>query len=411
MRYEFFIALRYLKSKRRTGFISLISYISVTGVAIGVAALIIVLSVMNGFESEVRSRFIGVDTHIKVRTFHDQGVENHQTIMEQIKDTPHLVAMSPYIHQKGLVLSKKESTGILVRGIDEKTAPDVTNIKESINYGSLDLDMQTTSEGKKLPGIVLGFNLADRLMVTLGDKVTIASFKGIQQLGQMPNMLQFVVTGYFETGLFEFDDTMAYISIESAQKLFTMPDKVSGIGIRVDDYQNAEKVANILQNQLGYPYRVITYFDLNRNLFAWMRIEKWAAFIILCLIIMVAAFNIVSTMIMITMEKTREIGILRSMGATPKSIRNIFTYQGLIVGFFGTLCGNIIGYALCWAQYKYRFFSLPMDVYIIDWLPILMKWTDAIFISVAAILITYGASVYPAVRASKLDPVQSIRYE
>jgi len=241
--------------------------------------------------------------------------------------------------------------------------------------------------------------------------VILASFEDVTRVGQMPQMMQFVVTGYFETGLFEFDDNMAYISNESAQKLFRMGSKVSGIGIKLDNYENADAVEAMLDEQLGYPYRILTWFDLNQNLFAWMKIEKWAAFIILSLIIMVAAFNIISTMIMVTMEKTREIGILKSMGATNGSVRRIFTFEGLFVGVLGTILGCLIGFGLCWAQLEYKVFALPNDVYIIDWLPILMKWSDFIIIAVAAILITYIAAVYPAARAAKLDPVASIRYE
>ncbi len=411
MSYELFIALRYLKSKRRTGFISLISYISVAGVMIGVAALIIVLSVMNGFESEVRSRFIGVDAHVKVRTFNDRGIEDPEAIMERIKGTPHVTAMTPYVHKKGLIRSKSETTGVIIRGIDPATVESVTEVKNSINYGTLDVGLTTVEDGRQLPGIVLGFNLADRLMVSVGDKVILASFEDVTRVNQMPQMMQFVVTGYFSTGLFEFDDNMAYISNEAAQKLFRMGSKVSGIGIRLDHYQNAPIVEKLLTDKLGYPYRVLTWFDLNQNLFAWMKIEKWAAFIILSLIIMVAAFNIVSTMIMVTMEKTREIGVLKALGATSRSIRRIFTFEGLLVGVIGTVIGCIVGYALCWAQYRWRFFSLPNDVYIIDWLPIAMKWTDFVMVATAAVLITYLAAVYPAARAAKLDPVSAIRYE
>lgn len=415
MSYELFIAFRYLKSKRKTGFISLISYISIAGVTIGVAALIIVLSVMNGFESEVRSRFIGVDAHVKVRTFHDKGVEEPEKIMQQIDGTPHVVAMTPYVHKKGLIKSKSETTGLIIRGIDTATVNSVTDVQKSINYGELNVgQVQVEQENggtRQLPGIVLGFNLADRLMVTVGDQVILASFEDVTRVGQMPQMMQFVVTGYFETGLFEFDDNMAYISNVSAQRLFRLGSKVSGIGIRLDDYENADAVGKILDEELGYPYRILTWFDLNQNLFAWMKIEKWAAFVILSLIIMVAAFNIISTMIMVTMEKTREIGILKSMGATNRSVRNIFTFEGLFVGVLGTAMGCIIGFSLCWSQLRYKFFSLPNDVYIIDWLPILMKWSDFIIIAVAAIVITYVAAVYPAARAAKLDPVASIRYE
>lgn len=411
MSYELFIALRYLKSKRKTGFISLITYISIAGVMIGVAALIIVLSVMNGFETEVRSRFIGVDAHLHVRTFHDRGVENWPALEREIGPQPEIQAISPYIFNKGLVKSREATTGILVRGIDPESAVKVTDIGKNINYGALQLGPVEKEDEPTLPGIVLGFNLADKLVVTLGDRLTIASFANVTQFGQMPQMMQFRVTGYFQTGLFEIDDNFAYISIESAQKLFQMGDKVSGLEIRLDDYEKAGAVAAKINNRLGYPYRVITWQDMNPNLFAWMKIEKWAAFVILSLIIMVAAFNIISTLIMVTMEKTKEIGILKSMGATNASIRRIFTIEGLFVGIVGTVLGNFVGYGLCWAQHTYKLFALPSDVYIISWLPVLMKWSDFFMISAAAILITFAASVYPAAHAAKLDPVESLRYE
>ena len=411
MPYELFIALRYLKSKRKTGFISLITYISVAGVVIGVAALIIVLSVMNGFESEVRSRFIGVDAHVKVRSFYHKGLENYESVMEQIKDIPHIVAMSPYIKGKGLILSSEENAGLLIRGVDPASVGKISDIEKNINFGQLELGPTRGDDGSVLPGLVMGFQLADRLRVTLGDKVTLASFAGVKRFGQMPHMVQFRVTGYFETGLYGFDANLVYISIESAQKLFHMGDKVSGIGLRLDNYEHADLVANEIRRRLGYPIAVETWFDLNPNLFAWMKIEKWAAFVILSLIIMVAAFNIVSTLIMVTMEKTKEIGILKSMGATSASIRRIFTFEGLFVGIVGTLAGSLLGYSICWAQLKYKFFALPMDVYIINWLPILMRWTDFLAIGIASILITFVATVYPAHRASKLEPVAAIRYE
>ncbi|MBN2355714.1 lipoprotein-releasing ABC transporter permease subunit [candidate division KSB1 bacterium] len=411
MSYELFIALRYLKSKRKTGFISLITYISVAGVVIGVAALIIVLSVMNGFEKEVRSRFIGVDAHVHVRTFHDRGVENVQNLADQLKNLPHVQAWSPYIFNKGLIRSRESTTGVLVRGIDPVSAVEVTDIGKNINFGELDVGPVPVEGEATMPGIILGFNLADKLIVTLGDKVTIASFSGVTQFGQMPMMMQFRVTGYFETGLYEIDDNFAYISIESAQKLFRMGDKVSGLELRLDNYENAATVADLITSRVGYPYRAITWQDMNPNLFAWMKIEKWAAFVILSLIIMVAAFNIVSTLIMVTMEKTKEIGILKSMGATGSSIRLIFTFEGLFVGIVGTLLGNVIGFALCWAQQTYKWFALPSDVYIISWLPVLMKWSDFAMISAAALLITFVASVYPAAHAAKLDPVEALRYE
>ncbi len=413
--FELFVALRYLKSKRRVGFISIITFISVAGVAIGVAALIIVLSVMNGFESEVRSRFIGINSHVKVRTYHHKGMETKEAVQELLKNVPHIKASSPYIDNQGLILSKEQTAGIIVRGIEPETAVHVTTLLDNIVFGELNLDMVHAPEeevdGKPYPGIVLGFSLADRLMVTIGDRVTLASFVGVRNFMDVPNMKPFRVAGYFESGLFDIDANMAFISIESAQKLFQMGGKISGIELALDDYTRADAIADTIRAKLGFPYTAETWFDLNQTLFTWMKLERWAAFIVLCLIIMVAAFNIVSTMIMVTMEKTKDIGILKSMGATSFNVRKIFTYEGLFVGIAGTFLGCLIGYLLCWTQLKYKFFALPGDVYIIDWLPVLMKWQDFIMISVASVLITFVAAVYPAIKAAKLDPVESIRYE
>ncbi len=411
MSYEFFIATRYLKSKRKTGFISLITYISILGVIIGVAALIIVLSVMNGFESEVRTRFIGVSAHVQVSTIHDQGLGDAADMIQQLLKVPHVHAASPYIENKALIMSREASTGLLIRGIEAESAVKVNDIGKSINFGKLELGLIEHDGERPLPGIVLGYNLADRLMVTLGDVVTVASFTGIRHVLQTPHMVQFRVAGYFETGLYEFDDNLAYISVESAQRLFQMGTKVTGIELRLDHYQNAHAVAKEINVRFPPPYRTQTWFDKNQNLFAWMEIEKWAAFLVLSLIIMVAAFNIASTLIMVTMEKTKEIGILKSMGATSGSIRRIFTFEGLVVGAVGTILGCAIGYAVCWAQVTYRFFALPSDIYIINWLPVIMKWSDFVLISLAAIGISFIASVYPAHKAAKLDAVLAIRYE
>jgi len=414
MSYEFFIAKRYLKAKRKTGFISLITYISIVGVAVGVAALIIVLSVMNGFEKEVRSRIIGFDAHLRVRTYHNQGMVNYQETMQKIERLDHIVGVCPYIYGKVMIKVGKNVDGMIVKGTDMKRITRVSDLGRNLVYGSLKLDSVSVDEGSEptLPGILLGKNLADRLLAfDIGQKVTLISPSGVTNIFTLPSVKQFRLAGIFETGMFEYDDAFGYISIESAQKLMRMGNKVSGLEIRLDDLSHVNSVAQRINSMLGYPYYVLTWFDMHRNLFSWMQLEKWAMFIILSLIIVVAAFNIVSSLIMVVMEKTREIGILKSMGANSRSVMRIFMLEGLVVGGVGAICGSIIGYLLCWSQQTYKFFSLPADIYFISSLPIAMETTDFIMIVLAAIGLSFLATLYPSHKAANLEPVEAIRYE
>jgi len=414
MSYELFIARRYLKSKRKTGFISLITYISMLGVAIGVAALIIVLSIMNGFESEVRSRIIGFGSHIELRKFHQEPMSDYPAVADQVENVEHIVGLSPYIQEKGLVFhpKNKKKEGLAVKGIDPGTVGSVSDIEQDVVYGVFDVGEVHSDGSRSYPGIVLGRYLADKLGADLGDKIQILSPTGITPLlSSMPRFFTFQVTGFFETGIFEFDDLFAYIDIHEAQRLFDMKNQVSGLEIKLDDLDRADAVKAAIEDILGYPYTAITWFQMNKNLFSWMQIEKWGAFIILSLIIMVAAFNIISTLIMIVLEKTKEIGILKSMGATSSGIMKIFMFEGLIGGVVGTVLGCVLGYGLCWAQLKYEFFSLPPDVYIISALPVLMRVRDFFMISGAAIFLCFMATVYPAFKAANLNPVEAIRYE
>jgi lipoprotein-releasing system permease protein len=408
MSFEYFIAKRYLRAKRQTGFISLITYISIGGVTIGVAALIIVLSVMNGFESQVRDRIIGADAHIRIETFHNKGIEDWQGLIAKIRDIPHIIGISPYIMEKGMIRCGKETEGVIIRGINPTTVGQVSDLPNNIVYGSLDLGVPDSGG---LPGIVLGKYLADRLIAVRGDTILLFSAAGFTSTLSQPLVKVFRLAGIFETGLYEFDDAFAYISIESAQKLFLMDHKVNGIEIKLDDLWTAPDVKNVIEATLGYPYYVRTWMEMRRNLFSWMKVEKWVWFILLSLIIMVAAFNIISTLIMVVLEKKKEIGILKSMGATSKAISRIFTIQGLIVGLVGAVLGTIIGWLVCYIQIKYKVFTLPADIYFLDWLPVQMQWMDFVAIDVVAVLLSFLAAVYPARKASKLDPVEAIRYE
>lgn len=415
MSFEFFIAKRYLYSKRKTGFISLITVISTIGVMIGVAALIISLSVANGFEDEVRSRIIGFDAHVKVRTWHDRGMKEQmaEKVIAMVDSLPHVIGSAPYIFEKAMIISKGRKEGVLIKAIDPAREPKVTDLVNNIIFGSLNLGKIEVEGERPYPGIVLGRWLADRLLVNIGDRVHILSAAGldISPLAGAPRLRTFRVAGYFETGLYEYDDNYAFISIREGQRLVETPGMVTGVQIKLDDMDRADTVAKYINERLGYPYSTITWFTLNKNLFAWMQIEKWAAFLVLCLIIMVAAFNIVSTLIMVVLEKRKDIGILKSMGAFSASIMKIFVLEGLFAGIIGTVLGLILGYGFCFAQIKYEFLALPGEVYIINALPVKLEWVDFFSIAAAAVFLSFIATVYPAYKASKLDPIEAIRYE
>jgi len=413
MSYEFFIAKRYLRSKRQVKFISIITYISISGVMLGTMALIIVLSVMNGFESEVRSRIIGFDAHVKLQTEHDRGMENYPEVLDKIKGIPHIVAAAPYILDKAMIISRERKEAAKIKAIDPQREARVTDLIQNVNYGSLNLGLIEKEGERAFPGIIIGYSLADRLNVGLGDRVQLLSAAGIDIGGlSMPAFRTFRVAGYFQSGLYEYDDNFAFIGIPEAQKLFEMGAKVNGIQFKLTEMESAREVAAAITHRIGgKPYTAITWFDTNKTLFAWMQYEKWIAFIVLSLIILVAAFNIVSTLIMIVLEKTKEIGILKSLGATNESVRRIFIYQGAVAGLMGSALGLLIAFALCLAQIKFQFFKLPSEVYIINALPVLMKPLDFIYVGGAAFFLSLLATIYPAYSASQLDPVHAMRYD
>jgi len=412
MNYESFIALRYFRAKRRTGFISIITYVSIIGVLIGVAALDIVLSVFNGFEGEVRTRLINADAHVRVRKYYSKEIENYQALTDSIRKVPHVIGASPVITKDGVIRSKDNNQPAFIRALDPKTAAEVSEVPNSIVEGNFDLGTQEV-EGRELAGIVLGRFLAENLFIfDEGDIVTLFTIPEHAGIMTPPRVRQFVVTGISEIGFYEYDKVMAYISIDAAQKLFDLPNSVTWIEVKLDDYNLAGKVAPLIDKKLGgYPYISKSWFELNRSLYSWMTIEKWGAFIVLSLIIMVAAFNIVGSLIMIVMEKTREIGILKSMGASSRGIMKIFMFEGLIVGLLGTILGSVIGFLICYLQQEFGLVSLPSDVYLIDKLPVDMQFFDFAAVTVAAIILCLVASVYPAFKASRLEAVEAIRYE
>ncbi|MBN1351593.1 ABC transporter permease [candidate division KSB1 bacterium] len=414
MSYEFFISQRYLYSMQKSGYISLITLFSIGGILVGVAALIITLGIMNGFETEVRSRIIGFDAHIRLFDFDKEpGLANYPELISEIKQIDRIKGCAPFISEICIIRSEKPKT-IVLKGVNLEAEAEVSKIKEYLVAGEFNFGEVPFEGDIPRPGILLGRGIADRLVVDIWDKVRLISPVGLSITGgpvQEPATRQFRVTGIFESGLSEYDSKIAYIGIEEAQDFLKYGGNIGGIEIKLDDYEDAQFVADKIIKKLGPSYTTETWLERNKTLFSSMQLEKWGAFIVLSLIILVAAFNIISTLIMMVLEKNIEIGILKAMGASSKSIMKIFLFHGLIVGVIGTTFGSILGYLACWSQIKFQWFSLPSDLYFIKALPVELQFVDFISITLASLLISILASIYPAWKASRLEPVEAIRYE
>ncbi len=412
MSFEFFVSLRYLLAKRRQTFISLVTFISIAGVAVGVMALIVVLAVMNGFQNELRERILGITSHVVVNSLRG-SMDGYQDVMARIAQEPDVVAATPYIYAQVMITSQRGLAGAVVRGLDPESAGRVTNVAKNIKEGRLtDLSIPEGEPTPAHPGIILGRELAKNLGVNVSDWVNVLSpVARLTPMGRAPKTQVFRVVGIFESGMYEFDNTLAYVALSVAQQFLGLGDVASGVEIRVRDIYKADQVSDALQTKLGYPYWVRDWMQMNRNLFAALKLEKAAMFIILTLIVLVAAFNIISSLIMLVMEKTRDIAILKAMGATDGNIRRIFVLQGFIIGVLGTTLGLAGGYGLCELLKKYKFIKLDPSVYNILSLPVRMETADVVVIGVAALIICLLATIYPSWQAARLDPAEALRYE
>lgn len=414
MSYEMFIGLRYLRAKRKQTFVSLITLISIAGVTVGVTALIVVIAVMNGFKEDLRDKILGVTSHVVISRF-DGNISKYQEVRAKVEEVSGVNAATPFIYTQVMISSRKAISGAVLRGIEPKTASKVINLPKNLRAGSLEeLEAENKPEGmRSTPGIILGNELARNIGASRGEPVTVISPLGrLTPLGRVPRSQTFRVAGIFDSGMYEYDSTIAYVSLWAAQRFLGIGDRVTGIEVRVDDIYEADRVARAIGKALdGYPYWSRDWMRMNKNLFSALKLEKIVMFIILTLIILVAAFNIVGTLIMVVIEKTRDIAILKSMGATRRSIMKIFLIEGAVIGLVGTLLGLLGGYTLCTLLATYKFIELPSDVYYISTLPVKMNPLDVALIALAAIVITLAASVYPAWQASRFDPAEAIRYE
>ena len=422
MSYELFISLRHLRAKRSQKFISLNTWISVGGVALGVMALIVVIAVMSGFGKDLRDKILGTNSHVVVTNITRTGMEDYEAIIEKVKKAKGVNAAAPFILNQVMLTYGGNAMGAVVRGLDPELEAGVSDLEKNLVQGSLEmLGGPAKSTGKpRRAGIILGKELARRLGVQRDDVVSmVAPASRVTPMGLIPKIKLFKVVGFFESGMFEYDSNLAFISIYSAQKFFAMKGKVSGIEIRVEDIEQADQVAAEIQHSLGFPYYTRDWMQMNKNLFSALRLEKIVMFIILILIILVAAFNIVSTLFMVVMEKNKEIAILKSMGASRSSIMKIFSYQGVIIGITGTVIGCVGGFTVVpnlneivgLIENLFGITAFPSDVYYLDRLPSEIQYFDSFLIVVFSIVICFLASLYPAWRASRLDPVEGLRYE
>jgi len=418
--WELFVGLRYLRS-RRAAFLSLISLISLLGVTIGVATLDIVLAVMTGFEQDLRDKILGFNPHVVVVSY-GGPVPDDPALVAKIRGVPGVVAAAPLVYGQAMLSVGRSASGIVVRGIDPAQAGAVVDIESHLESGSLaalgaahpvTLGPDEGGGRVELPGLLVGDELAKQLGVGPGDVVSVISPLGTPgPTGLVPRIKRFVVAGVFNSGMYDYDTTLAYMALPDAQRFFDLKSGLTGVEVRVGDVYGAREVARAIEAALGgFPYRARDWMEVNRNLFSALKLEKVVYGIVLCLIVVVAAFNILATLTMVVKEKRRDIAILKSMGGSDASIGRIFILNGAVIGVAGTILGNLLGLAGCWVLAHYQFVELPKDVFLVTTLPVRMDPMNFLVVAAVSVGICIVAAVSPARRAASLVPVEVIRYE
>jgi lipoprotein-releasing system permease protein len=408
MSYTSFIARRYLRSQRRSGkreFISFLTLIAILGITLGVAALIITLTILGGFEKEIKTKVAGFTTHIQVTGFQNQTFARFEAararMMSQI---PEIEAVSPFVSKEGMVSFGNDVEGVLVKGVDP--AQDITSARKYIVEGNYDL----RAPNNQIAACILGKKLLNKLHARLGDTVVVFGLTGNYYEMRRPKILPFVVRGVYESGMSEYDDVYFYINISAAQKLFMFGSVATGFDVLVKDISTASLVAEKIQDVMGYPYYPRTLFQLYRNLFTWIELQKEPVPVVLGLIILVATVNIIGTLLMIVMEKTHQIGILKSMGASNADVRAIFLYEGLFIGITGTILGNAFAFLVCWIQLRFHLLSLDSSIYFMTKVPVLFRWENFTLVSSITVVLCIAAASIPSAIAARLDPIRSIRF-
>ncbi len=410
MKFESYISKRYLVSKHKINFITIISLISIAGITVGVAALIVVLSVFNGFGSLVRSYLMNMDPDLRIEIISHEGFTKQNEIKSVLKSSNDIVSFAPFVSGKVLSYSGGYTQVVNLKGIEEDKGNDLYGLKRFMIMGTYDL-----SDNGGLPHIAVGLTLADRLSVVTGDTITIVSPVGIEQAitqFSMPETQRFVISGIYSSDNNDYDANFIFCNLSYGQRLLGYNNKFQGYDVKTNSAANSSKVKSNLQSKLSTKlFSINTWYDFHKELYSVMQIERWTAYILLCLIIAVASFNTLGSLSMSVIEKKRDIGILRSMGANENSILKIFMYEGLLIGIVGTVAGLLLGYLVCYIQIHYNIYPLDPTRYKIDSLPVQIKISDFFFVSAASMLLSYIAALIPAKRAAKINPLEAIKWE
>jgi lipoprotein-releasing system permease protein len=419
VRFELFVAARYLRAKRRQAVIGVITVISVIGVTAGVASLVIALSINAGFQKDLQDQLLGSQSHINLVRVQNDGIENWRALMTRLAQEPHVTGVAPAMYGQVMASRAARASGALVKGVIPEYENRVSELLKSIKLGSaaaLEPCAETDEackSGKSIPPIVLGKDLAETIGATVGSTIMIISPQGeLSPVGMMPKYQQFKVTGIFRSGFYNYDIAWAFVRLSDAQRLFSLPDTViSVIEFKIDDLYKAEEVGNALEKAAGPGFVAKNWMDENRALFKALRLERVVTFLTIGLIVFVAALNILISLIMMVMEKTKDVAVLISMGAKRRQIRGIFMFQGVLIGVIGTMAGLILGYGVAIAGAKYHFVALSAEVYSIDYLPFAPRLIDGLLIAAVALLISFVATLYPSWSAARVLPAEALRYE
>ncbi len=409
MRFEFFVALRYLKAKRRQTAISIVTLISVLGVLAGVCALVVALAINNGFREDLEQRLLGATAHINLLRSKNDGIPHYEELADRLARLPHVVANAPALYEKVLISSKQRADGIILKGVDPRREVQVGDLLLHLKQGSLDGLTQTFREADP---IIIGSELAKSLGVTVGDTVMVTSPQGyLTPLEIVPKFRHFRVVGIFDSGFYDFDSTWTFTNLAAAQRLFDLANVVSVIEFKIDQIYRAEAVAQAIRQAAGPGFETTTWMEQNRSLFSALSLERLVTMLTIGLIVLVAALNIFITLAMMVMEKNRDIAVLMSMGATKAQIWSVFTLHGLLIAALGTGLGLALGYALSWLGDRYKLIHLQADVYALSYVPFHPRPWDGVWIALAALTISLMATLYPSLAAARLNPAETLRYE